>query len=592
VAQVTIPLLLAALLAQGIPPKGVAVPEADRAELEQLLQKIDRQAEPDRAVVWKAVRWALDYDEILDVKDIAAAKALLKGEPPKPGLAVHAYVSKVDGSVQPYGLVLPSTWQPGDARKRRLDFWMHGRDEKLTELRFLDQRRKSPGEFTPPDTFVLHLYGRFCNASKFAGEVDLFEALEDAKRRYPIDEDRICVRGFSMGGASTWHVGAHHAGRWAAVAPGAGFAETPVYARMFNDPVKPTDYEQKLWRWYNATDYAVNLTNTGVVAYSGELDKQKQAADVMLEAAKAEGFSFPHVIGPKTEHKYEPEAKKEVARLVDALAAKGRDPLPDRVRFTTWTLRYNRMKWVIVEGLEQHWERARVDAELKDGTVTATTSNVSELRFDRPGIAKVVLDGQALSGSQFRKVGGRWEPGTLDGLRKRPGLQGPIDDAFMDGFVAIPPSGPGLNAAANDWATQQFKAAAAAWRKTLRGDFPVAAKPEAKKNLVLFGDPKSNPLIADALKAAGFQWDEAGLRVGGKTYASDRYVPVFVYPMGDRYVVVNSGFTWAENAGASNSRHVPLLPDWAVIDLQAPPKARMSERVAAAGFFDESWTLK
>src|SRR5687768_17910198 len=36
--------------------------------------------------------------------------------------------------------------------------------------------------FTPPHAFVLHLYGRYCNANKFAGEVDLFEALDAVKR--------------------------------------------------------------------------------------------------------------------------------------------------------------------------------------------------------------------------------------------------------------------------------------------------------------------------------------------------------------------------------------------------------------------------
>lgn len=561
------------LLLQGIPPKGVAVPEADRAELQRGLEALKGET-PDVAVIRKAVDWALRYDEILDLKDVAAAKALLKGEPAKPGLAVHGYRSRIDGSVQPYGLVIPATWKPGDTKKRRLDFWMHGRDEKLTELRFLDQRRKSPGEFTPPDTFVLHLYGRFCNASKFAGEVDLFEALEDAKKRYPIDDERICVRGFSMGGASAWHIGAHHAGLWAAVAPGAGFAETPVYARMFNDAVKPTDYEQKLWRWYNATDYAVNLANTGVVAYSGELDKQKAAADAMLAAAKAEGFAFPHVIGPKTEHKYEAEAKKEVSRLVDALAAAGRDANPDKIRFTTWTLRYPRMKWLVVEGLEKHWERARVDAEFKGGTLTVSTSNVSQIRFDRAA-AKVVIDGQSLSGSRFRKAGETWSEGAFDGLRKRPGQQGPIDDAFMEAFAVQ--EGPGS------------KAAAEAWRRTMRGDFPIG-KDDGKKNFVVFGDYK-DPMIAATVKRAGMSWDASGLTVLDKTYPGDRYTLAMIYPEGGRYVVINSGFTWAENAGASNSRHVPLLPDWAVIDLQAPAGSKMSQRVAAAGFFDEEWKL-
>ena len=561
-----ITLLLLLLQAKTIPGPGVAIPEADRAELEKGIAPLAASKDPDVLIVHKAIDWALRYNEFLDPKDVAAAKRLLK-DAPKPGLVTHAYRSRIDGSLQPYGLVLPANFDP--KRRHRLDFWLHGRDEKLTELRFLDQRRKSPGEFQPPDTLVLHLYGRFCNASKFAGEIDLFEALEDAKKRYLIDEDRLVVRGFSMGGASAWHIGAHHAGLWAAVAPGAGFAETPVYARMFDDPVKPTDYEQKLWRWYNATDYALNLTNTAVVAYSGELDKQKQAADVMIAAAKAEGFDIPHLIGPKTEHKYEPETKKELSRRIDEIAAKGRST-PDRVRFTTWTLRYNRMHWVVVEGLEKHWERARVDAEVKGDTLTVSTSNVTQIRFERTS-PKVVLDGQPLSGAQFRKLNGKWEAGKLDGLRKRPGLQGPIDDAFMDGFVAQ--EGPG------------FKAAAEAWRRTMRGDFPVGAD-DPKKNLVLFGD-YTNAKIAEIAKRAGFGWDASGVTVHGRTYPG--HTLALIYPDGERYVVLNSGFTWAENAAQSNSRHVPLLPDWAVID----PKAagRMSQRVAAAGFFDEQWKL-
>ena len=51
---------------------------------------------------------------------------------------------------------------------------------------------------------MLHLYGRYCNASKFAGEVDAFEAMDAVKRAYStIDAARILVRGFSMGGAGT-----------------------------------------------------------------------------------------------------------------------------------------------------------------------------------------------------------------------------------------------------------------------------------------------------------------------------------------------------------------------------------------------------
>ncbi len=600
-------LLTAGLQAKQIPGPGIPVPEKDRAELEAGLEGLATAKDPDVAVVHKAVHWALRYNEFYTPREIAAAKALLKrATAPRtgPGPVVHAYPSRIDDSIQPYGIVIPASYTPGDGKKHRLDFWLHGRDERLTELKFIDARLKSPGEFAPPDTFVLHLYGRFCNASKFAGEVDLFEALEDAKRRYPIDEDRLVVRGFSMGGASTWHFAAHHAGLWAAAAPGAGFAETPVYAKMFNDPVKPTDYEQKLWHWYNATDYAANLANCPVVAYSGEIDPQKAAADTMAKAMKEEGLELVHVIGPKTGHKYEPEAKKEVSRRIDELASKGRDPTPEKLRFTTWTLRYNRMKWIAIEGLERHWERARVDVEYRGGLCKATTANVTAFRINRP-FKQVEIDGQVLSGGLplLRKEGGSWKNVLSDEgtLRKRHGLQGPIDDAFMDRFVFVTPTGKPMNDALGAWVAREQKEAVEAWRRTMRGDARVVADAEltdaeiAASHVVLWGDPSSNKVLARIADKLPIRWTSEGVKIGDKVYAADRHVPLLVYPNPlnpKRYVVLNSGFTWKENAALTNSRHVPILPDWAVLDVTVPPTKRMSERVVQAGFFGESWELK
>ncbi len=629
-----------------IPPPGIAVPEADRAELEAGLRELGEaiaalrpsfRERPDLLadveIYHKAVRYALHHGEFFTPKEIAAAKdlvkeararaeALLTGKPPwtaATGPIVRGYYSAIDGSVQPYGLVVPAAWKPGDGKKYRLDFWLHGRDEKLTELKFIDQRRKSPGEFVPPDTFVLHLYGRFCNASKFAGETDLFEALGHVRKNYPIDDDRLVVRGFSMGGASTWHFAVHHAGLWAAAAPGAGFAETPVYARMFNDPVKPADYERKLWSWYNATDYAANLSNCPVVAYSGELDKQKQAADIMAEAMKKEGLELVHLVGPKTEHKYEPETKKELNRRIDALAARGRDPFPASIRFTTWTLRYDRMKWLRVDGLERHWERARVDAAIEQGAGKVRTENVSALSLEWPAARKpigerVVLDDQTILFTppppgptwslHFRKEQGRWTQARSsdDGaLRKRHGLQGPIDDAFMDAFVFVAPTGKPLNAALGAWVERERKEAVEAWRRTMRGDvreFRDVDFPEAwldGNHLVLWGDPSSNSVLARIADRLPIRWTAEGVKVGDKVHPAERSVPVLVYPNPlnpKRYVVLNSGFTWKENAALSNSRHVPLLPDWAVLDATVSPAKRMSERVVQAGFFGESWELK
>jgi dienelactone hydrolase len=285
---------------------------------------------------------------------------------------------------------------------------MVSRGETLSEVNFLFDRQRIPGEFTPPYAFVLHLYGRYCNANKFAGEVDLFEALEAVKRAYPIDDDRIAVRGFSMGGAAAWQFSTHYAGEWVAAAPGAGFSETPQFLNIYRNPSdKPTWWEEKLWQLYNATDYAVNLAQLPTVAYSGEIDRHMQAARAMEKSLQAEGIRLTHIIGPNTPHRYHPDSKVEITRAVDAIAERGRERYPRKVRFTTWTLRYNRMKWVSVDELDQHWERARLDAEIvNDRTVEVKPVNVSAftLTFE-PGACPldvtaktvVAIDGQKVA---------------------------------------------------------------------------------------------------------------------------------------------------------------------------------------------------
>jgi dienelactone hydrolase len=365
-----IPLLLASSFAfsqsRPVPPPGVEVPANDRADLEAGLKRLSASLEklqghdllPDVQIFYDAVRYALTYNEFFRPEEIGRGKELLRqgqeradqllrGQSPwttATGLIVRGYRSKIDQSVQPYSLVIPSTFSLQLARRWRLDAWFHGRGETLSEVNFLYDRQRIPGEFTPTNAFVLHLYGRYCNANKFAGEVDLFEALDAVKRAYPIDDDRIAVRGFSMGGAAAWQFATHYAGEWVAAAPGAGFSETPEFLNIYKNPNdKPTWWEEKLWHLYNATDYAVNLAQLPTVAYSGEIDRQIQAAKAMEKALQAEGIRMTHVIGPQTPHRYHPDSKVEINRAIDAIAERGRDRYPYKIRFTTWTLRYNRM---------------------------------------------------------------------------------------------------------------------------------------------------------------------------------------------------------------------------------------------------------
>ena len=627
-----------------IPPAGVEVPAADRIELENGLRRLKSAADklkdhpllPDVMIYHEAVRYALQYNEFFKLEEVFKARLLLQrgeerarqlaeGRAPwttASGLVVRGYVSKIDKSVQPYGLVIPASFTPNTAHRWRLDAWFHGRGETLSEVNFLTDRETRNGEFTPRDTIVLHLYGRFCNANKFAGEVDLFEALEKAQQQYRIDENRILVRGFSMGGASTWQFGTHYAGLWAAIAPGAGFSESAQFLKLdLNGENAPPWWEQKLFHVYDATDYAVNLFNTPVVAYNGENDGQKQAADMMERAMTDEGLRLTRIVGPKTAHSYHPDSKVEIDRILDAIAERGRDPYPRKVRFTTWTLAYNRMKWVILDALEKHWERARLTAEIEsDNSVKVETSNVNAFTLEMgPGGCPldttrkpvVTIDGQKLAvagpmsdrswEARFRKSGGKWavaDSAISTGLHKVHGLQGPVDDAFLDSFIFVTPSGTPMAAGAAQWVASEQKRAITEWRRQFRGEAQVRADSEiteadiASSNLILWGDPGSNKLLARIADKLPLKWTADGLVAGNNRYPVSTHVPILIYPNPlnpKKYVVLNSGFTFREFDYLNNARQTPKLPDYAVIEITTPPNDRYPGRIALAGFFNEDW---
>ena len=624
---------LAQTAVRPVPPPGTEIPAADRAELQSGLDQLRTATAKlhgnpllaDVLIFQEAVRTALDFDGFYKADEFAKASALLRegeeraaqladGKAPwttGTGLIVRGYVSRIDHSVQPYGLVVSPSYSPTAPHRWRLDAWFHGRGETLSEVNFLTDRQRSPGEFTPRDTIVLHLYGRYCNASRFAGEVDFFEAMEAVKRAYPIDENRILIRGFSMGGASAWDIGTHFAGQWAAVAPGAGFSETMQYLKLkLTGETAPPDWEQKLFHLYDAADYAVNLANTATVEYHGEIDPQQQAGDVMQRAMAEDGLNLIRIVGPHTQHRYHPDSKIEINRTLDAVAERGRDAYPRRVRFTTWTLAYNRMKWIVLDGLAQHWTRARVDAEITgDSEIAVTTSGVTAFTVDfAPGgcpldITRkpvIAIDGRKLTvaapmsdrsfTAHFRKTGAQWTAAAAEppGLHKLHGLQGPIDDAFLTSFLFISPTGTPLSPVVAKWTTSEEQRAIREWRRQFRGDAPVRDDKDvtdadiAANNLILWGDPSSNSILTRIADRLPLKWPAA----------PQALILIYPNPLNPKkYVVLNSGFTFREPDYLSNARQTPKLPDYAILDISALPDARsrFPGKILKAGFFNEEW---
>lgn len=617
------------------PTGGVEIPDDLRQSLEARLGQWDdrlskMQSDPNRAdigVLVKAVRYALRFGEFYNEKELPLAGNILdladqryaeweKGTSSRDtehGLVVRGYRSSIDESDQPFGLEIPENLDL--SKPVPLLVWLHGRGDKTTDLHFIQRcltRSQALGGFVKEqqECIILHPFGRQCVGWKHAGEIDVFEAIAKVQEDYNIDPDKIALAGFSMGGAGAWHIGAHYRDQFCAVHTGAGFAETKEYNKLTPETYPP-DYEQTLWQLYDVPNYVWNFTNGPLLAYSGSDDKQKQAADLMERELAAIGQDMRHVIGEGMGHKYNQESVDEIREWLTGIWANGGKQENDEIFWQTPTLRYSGYDWLKLEGLQEHWKNSQVRARRnkKSKMIELDLENVPALKIfgdDLGGWTIKIGESQLnaedpdfkVSSLALIKKNGAWEWGDPDKLKKRPGIQGPIDDAFMSRFIVVPPSTDPKSDKFGKWVDFELDHFSTRWSALMRGDFIEASAEDldsddiADANLILWGDPDSNPMIAEIIDRLPIEWTAGSFTFRGETYSTADHVPAFVFPNPlnpDRYVVINSGLTFRENHDRTNSLQNPKLPDWAVIGLDQLPDGDSPGRIVVTGFFDENW---
>lgn len=535
----------------------------------------------------------------------------------KTGNIVRGFASRIDGSFQPYGLTIPASYD--GKRPMRLDVWLHGTQQQMNEVRFLQQQAgpHETSQILAEDFIQLEPFARMNHSYKFYAETDVYEAIAAVRAHYNIDPERIVLRGHSMGGhQGSARLAIQNPTFFAAFEASAGYAETKEYAGNRLPKEGLTAYQEAALHYVDAEDYALNGFNVPFVSYGGEKDGQLRASIRFREAVEREGFRLtkesPYkwtttdlralfLIGPETGHAWHKESKQEseafLRKAIDETAGK----TPNHVRFVTYTMRYNSAHWVTIEGLEESYTRADVDARRSDDLkqMTVTTKNVSRVRFDAPAAA-VTIDGQAIKAGAnptFEKVNGKWAVATARpaGLRKVHRLQGPIEDAFTDAFLAVRGTGQPWNANVQSYTTQRLDSFRSEFAKWMRGDIrvksdnAVTASDIANYNLVLFGDPGSNSLIAKVVGRLPIQWTRSEIAVGAQKFPTADHALVLIYPNPlnpQKYVVLNTGQTFSANRITSGTEAVffPRLGDYAVLTTGGQTKV--------AGFFDEEWKLK
>jgi dienelactone hydrolase len=588
----------------------------------------------DAEIGIEAVDRSLRFEELTKKNSAAQARAILAvskmriealktGQPTwgqTPGRTLLGYRSRVDGTAQPYALTLPEGYTEKGSNRLPLYIELHGRGEQ-SEVPFFSQHEGKPA---PADQTYLKLdvFGRGNNAYRFAGESDVFEALNDVIRRYRIDERRIVLWGFSMGGAGSWHIGLHYPAKWCSVGPGAGFVDFYKYQKVEQEL---PSFQDRTLRIYDTTNYAMNLANVPLVTYGGEVDPQLAASTTMRDLAKTLNVPVKIIIGPKMGHKFDDASKAAFMAFHAVNAKRGLPDSTDRrkVRFTTCTVKYNECDWLRIEEQTIPYEESIVESEMEgDDTLHLDTENVNALSVSRTIADKLSIDDsldflltEAASGRlpevYFVKENDAWQMLDYDDSiafaeptepRKRHNLQGPIDDAFSQPFLCVRGTGtPWSNShqAYADWNLTRFQKEFDQW---MRGqartidDTAVTDEQIADNNLVLFGDPGSNAVLARVIENLPFDWTEEAVTFNDTSYNPDLHSVALIFPNPlnrNKYVVLNTGHSFHEkDFKASNAQLYPRLGDAAVLRFRVDKKAGFSEEIVTGEIFNTQWELE
>jgi hypothetical protein len=374
----------------------------------------------------------------------------------------------------------------------------------------------------------------------------------------------------------------------------------------------------------DAIDYTANAGMVPVIAVMGDQDPYFSSHLLMEKEFAKEGIPFNGMVDHGAGHGITQAAFQEHIKRLDEIAVRGSDPFPKHIRFVTWTLKFSRCRWIEVLGLAEHYKRAEIDARIEsDGSITVDEpKNITRFAIYPPAISakagSVTIAGSRIalpvSGSEeyrpllFEKQDGSWlSRGVLDAKTlagKRPGLQGPIDDAFAKPFLCVRGTGKAWNPAVASWADANLNRFAYEWRRHYQGYLPVKNDTEVTEedlrhsNLILFGDPASNLWIDKVLPNLPIKWTRDTLQFGSEKYsASDNGVELICsnpLPGADgHYVVLNSGHTYHDAELRFSYMVFPRLGDWAVMKVgnspPAPQAQSVAETVVTSGFFDEAW---
>lgn len=441
------------------------------------------------------------------------------------------------------------------------------------------------------------------------GEHDVLRVIDEVRANYKVNEQRIAITGYSMGGTVSFVVPLHYPDLFSAAAPLCGYPNLTTWQSVRSVPHAP--WEETLLTKRYIGNYAENGLYLPLNIVHGELDvpeRSKVIADRYHELGYAHTFDVQEDLDHNVwDYGYED------GRMIAWLKSKRRPSAPLRARLVTGEYRYNKAHWVRLIAMRDDGKLAEIDARwvAREREARVTTRNVTAFALDlsafgvpdgaRAVIDKTPVDLPAGTGTVFFAASPdgtftRVESEPSRAGKKRPGVAGPLDDVQRHPQLIIYGTADTTQTESNRIVAEHY-ASYDAWASAhypIKADTEVTPVDLERGSLVLIGGPTSNRVTAALIDALPVRFEPNALLFKGKRYEGANVGVSLIYPhpkAPDEYIVLHAGVGYQ---GTLASRHLPqLVPDYLVYDARITVQrgeTLLDKRVALdGGFFDQDW---
>lgn len=546
------------------------------------------------------------YGPLMEFEELLLEQAGQTGGVRSRGFVRLAYFDEVDDSPQFCRAYLPAGYTPD--RKWSLIVNLHGYyAENPPYVGWWDIDRRYDGAADQGIAIVIHPMGRYNTSYRGIGDADVLRCIELAKRRFAVDENRVYLTGYSMGGGGTWHVGTRHPDLFAALGPYYGGWDYHVWIDR-EGIANMTERARFLAEAESSFAQADQLLNVPVWVMHGDADTlvEPDQSRYVVRMLQRWGYDIRYHEVPGRGH----EALGTEDALYSWFLQHERDPNPRHVRVRSADLEGAAAYWVKIGQREDPFAFINADVEVVGpNTIRLDTDNALEVTLS-PGGA-LVDRAQPLdviwNGADVRTV--RLDPEgevTLradhyqpSGVVKTPRIEGPVADLQTTPFaVVIGTSSPDpmmrrlcrkyAESAAGDWQRRQHTT------PRVFADSEITDEDMRKYSLILFGGPDENIATKKLIGDLPLRISSDEIVVDGRAFPAPDAALKMVYPNPlnpERYVSVIAA---TSPKGMCFADHLPDSLDFCIGDGRIPDgeAGRPEEKLfVVSGSFGHAWRL-